>query len=318
MSKPLAKILFMGTPDFAVTVLDGLVQANYEVVQVITQPDRPTGRGKKLAPPPVKVYADKAGLRLWQPENLDDSSWEEAFRQSGADLAVVAAYGRLLPSGLLATLPLGFVNVHASLLPAYRGAAPIQWAIRNQDKETGVTLMQMDAGMDTGDMLAVAKTLISPDETRGSLFDRLANMGRDLLLDTLPKLVAGRVQPHPQDNSRATYAPMFTPEDEAIDWSQEAGVIAAKLRSYLPETGNYTTWNGVRLKIFSAEVQDQDIVGFVPGQISYVDKKSFTVQTGKGGLKVLEVQPPGKRRMVTHAFLNGNPLECGTQLGSSD
>lgn len=315
MSKESLKILYMGTPEFSVTILEGLVQAGYNVVQVVTQPDRPMGRGKKLTSPPVKVYAESKGLSLWQPTDLKDTTWVECFRETGADIAIVAAYGRILPAALLESLPLGFVNVHASILPTYRGAAPIQWAVRNGDTESGISLMQMDSGMDTGDILAQKSIMLSDKETTGSLFERMAQLGRELLLEKLPEIAEGNIEAKAQDESKATYAPMFTDEDEEINWMESAKAIAQKLRAYLPDTGNYSYLEGQRLKFFDVEALEDHNKEYSPGQIIHITKKSFRVQTGDGSLEVFEVQPPGKRRMPSHAFLNGNKLEIGAQFG---
>lgn len=314
MPKPL-RIIFMGTPPFAVTILEALLQANHDIVAVFTQPDKPSGRGRKTVFPPVKTYALDKGLPLYQPTELAAEEWPDLLQRFEADVAVVAAYGRILPEPLLHTTKAGFVNVHASLLPAYRGAAPIQWALRNGDATTGITLMQMDAHMDTGDILVQESLAIDVNETSGSLFARLATLGADMLVRHLPDIVSGRIIGEPQNGALATYAPAFPRDDERINWQHSATAIHALIRAYLPETGCYSIIDGNRLKLFTTEVQAGEQKA-EPGTVVAVHKDHFSVQTGDGFLLIYDVQPPGKKKMSSRDFLNGYSLKIGARFDS--
>lgn len=302
----------MGTPDFSVTILKALEAANtdYEIAAVVTQPDKPAGRGKKLLAPPVKEYAIEKGFKVYQPINLKDEDWYAELELLNIDVAVVAAYGRILPVEILSLPTHGCVNVHASLLPAYRGAAPIQWAIRNRDKETGITLMQMDEHMDTGDILTQDKLKISGKETTGSLFEKLAVLGAKMIIRDLSGICEGSIVGVSQRHDQATYAPMFERRDKEIDWKNSAESIEALIRSYLPESGCYTYLNGKKLTFFKTNITEY-VSQKTPGTIVKVTKESFLVQTGSVCLEILEVQHPGKKRVSCRDFLNGYILNEG-------
>lgn len=306
------RLIFMGTPAFAVTILEALVKAGHDIVCCYTQPDRPKGRGKKLLPPPVKTFAIEQGIAVRQPTDLKDEAVREELVAWQADMAVVAAYGRILPVTLLDALPQGFLNVHASLLPAYRGAAPIQWAIRNGDRMTGISLMRMEAGMDTGAVYVSEGLPIASNETSGSLFEKCAQLGASMVVRYLPEIASGALSPVPQDETMATYAPMFDRADERIDWTLDAEHLTALNRAYLPESGTYSTLDGQRLKLMA--VAPVPLGEGAPGEIIAIDKDSFTVATGKGALRVTEIQPAGKQRMTVQAFLNGRDLALGQRF----
>lgn len=282
---------------------------------VFTQPDKPTGRGRKTVAPPVKSFALDKNLTVYQPEDLVSEKWKKLLEGAKADVAVVAAYGRILPEALLKTTTAGFINVHASILPNYRGAAPIQWAIRNRDTQTGITLMQMDAHMDTGDILSQETLDIAQDDTTGQLFERLAILGAKMLIRDLPGIVNGTITPTKQDHNLATYSPAFPAEDERVCWEQSAEDLHALIRAYLPETGCYTFLDGKRFKLFTT-AYSTDNTEQPPGTIVAVYKDRFSVQTGDGLLEVFEVQAPGKKRMQTRDYLNGYPLKPGTLFDS--
>jgi len=309
----------MGTPDFAVATLRALVEAGEEVVAVVCQPDRPKGRKREPAPPPVKVYAQEQGISVLQPNRLRgdaEASFLATFRALNVDLAVVAAYGQILPASLLETPRHGCINVHASLLPCYRGAAPIQSAIMNGDGETGITIMQMDEGMDTGDILYQASIPIYDHDTSASLHDRLAEVGAEALLHTLGLVRAAALTPRKQDDEEATVAPMLKKEHGLLDWSMSAEQIHAHVRGVFPWPGAFTTWNGRTLKVFPFErfsvVTERRVE---PGTILSVSPQGFEVSCGAGSVWVQEVQLDGRKRMEVVDFLRGNALEVGMRLG---
>ena len=313
MNGPL-KIVYMGTPDFAVPPLRALQESCYQVVAVVTQPDRPKGRGRKLAPPPVKKTAAAFGIQVIQPETVRSDDFHQRMRQLAPDLFVLVAFGQILPPSLLAIPSMGAVNVHASLLPRHRGAAPIQWAIIEGDAETGVTTMMMDKGMDTGDILLMEKTPIAAEETAAELHDRLSEMGAPLLLETLKRLQTGDLTPIPQNPAKATYAPMLKKTDGEIDWSQPAERIARRIRGMTPWPGAYTFSDGMRLKIFKARVLERDI-SVPPGTILECMPGELRVATGKSALAISEIQGKSGKRMPIDDFLCGCRLPDGTCLG---
>lgn len=296
-----AKIVFMGSPEFALPTLRGLA-ANYTVVGVVTQPDRPAGRGRGLTPPPVKQLALQLGLPVIQPQRLKEPDAMQQIQEWAPDAIVVAAFGQILRPAVLDLPRFGCINVHASLLPRWRGAAPIQAAILEGDQQTGITIMRMDPGVDTGPILSQQATPILPEDTAGSLAERLAELGALLLLDTLPAYLSGEVQPQPQQEALATYAPMLNKADGQLDFSQPADVLARRVRAFHPWPGAFTLWEGQVLKILRAH--PVETTSPVPG--------STTIYAGQpalacaAGLLVLdEVQPAGKRPMPGEVFLRG-------------
>lgn len=308
------KIVFMGTPDFSVETLKQIIAAGHEVSLVVTQPDRPRGRGKKPSYSPVKEFAVEHNIPCFQPEKIRDESCIEILERENADIFVVVAFGQILPQRILDIPKYGCMNVHASLLPAYRGAAPIQWSVINGDSETGITTMQMDAGMDTGDILLQERITISPDETGGSLFDKLAAAGGALCVKTLEQIQDGTIHPVPQDHEAATYTRMISKKDGQIDFSISAKKIECLIRGMNPWPSAYTYIGKKMLKIWNAEV----IIpkeNYEPGEVFDVTKESFCVAAGDGALKILSLQLEGKKRMDTADFLRGFSLQNGDRLG---
>ena len=308
------RVVFMGTPDFAVQSLNALVDAGHEVTAVITQPDRPKGRGNKMAFPEVKTRALELGLPVHQPDSVKDGAFLELLKSYDPEVIVVVAFGRILPQAVLDLPPYGCVNVHGSLLPEYRGAAPIQRAVLDGRKETGVTTMRMDIGMDTGDMLMQATLPITDEDTTGTMFDKLAELGGKVLIDTLAGLVNGTVVPVKQDDSKATHAARILKDDEVIRWEDSAEKIFCQIRGLSPAPGAYTWWNGERLKLWKARISDRE-TGKAPGTVVAISKNALTVQTGKGCLEVLELQPAGKKAMPAQAFSNGAGVAEGIVFG---
>ncbi len=295
------RIVFMGSPHFAVPVLEALAR-RFHVVGVVTQPDRPAGRGNVLTPPPVKVRAQALGLPVFQPERVSRPEAVERLRAWNPDLIVVAAYGQILKPQVLQLPRYGCLNVHASLLPRWRGAAPVAYAIWHGDQETGVTIMLMDEGLDTGPILAQRREPIHPDDTAGTLGQRLAHLGADLLVETIPPYLAGEIQPRPQDESQATYAPRLKREDGRLDFTRPAAELARQVRAFDPWPGTYTWWKGKRLKVLRARALDEASPG--PGVPLVVEGKP-AVGTGKGVLLLERVQPEGRKAMEGDAFLRG-------------
>ena len=308
------RVVFMGTPDFAVQSLNALVDAGHEVTAVITQPDRPKGRGNKMAFPEVKTRALELGLPVHQPDSVKDGAFLELLKSYDPEVIVVVAFGRILPQAVLDLPPYGCVNVHGSLLPEYRGAAPIQRAVLDGRKETGVTTMRMDIGMDTGDMLMQATLPITDEDTTGTMFDKLAELGGKVLIDTLAGLENGTVVPVKQDDSKATHAARILKEDEVIRWEDSAEKIFCQIRGLSPAPGAYTWWNGERLKLWKARISDRETCK-APGTVVAISKNALTVQTGKGCLEVLELQPAGKKAMPAQAFSNGAGVAEGIVFG---
>ena len=312
------KIVFMGTPDFAVPTLEALYQSRHEVAAVVTQPDKPKGRGKAMAMPPVKEKALEYGIPVYQPVRVrKDEAFFAELTKIQPDVIVVIAFGQILPKEILEMPKYGCVNVHASLLPKYRGAAPIQWAVIDGEKESGVTTMQMDAGLDTGDMLLKETVALEEKETGGSLFDKLSEVGAQLLIKTLEALENGTVTAQKQPAESPTpYAAMLTKKQGEIDWNQDAKKIECLIRGLNPWPSAYTHYRGKTLKIWDAQVEPEDSkekAGF--GTAVKVTKNDLVIQTANGLLSLKEVQPEGKKRMEVDAFLRGYPVECGECFG---
>ena len=336
------RVVFMGTPDFAVGALEAIVEAGHEVAAVVTQPDKPKGRGKEVQMTPVKTCALEHGIPVFQPVKVREPEAVETLRGYEADIFVVAAFGQILPEGILAMPKYGCVNIHASLLPKYRGAGPIQWAIINGEKITGVTIMQMDKGLDTGDMLLQAEVEIAAGETADTLHDKLAAAGARLIVEALAKIEAGNVTPVKQNDEASCYAKMLNKSMGKIDWNMEAEKLDCLIRGLISWPGAFTVFRGKTLKIWQEEaVSEQMFAGENPvcsaqheqkptgkrgvtacetdasnadtpsGTVVRVDKDAFYVQTGKGVLKILEVQPEGKKRMAVRDFLLGYPVKAG-------
>ena len=303
------RIVFMGTPDFAVPSLRRLVEDGHEVCGVFTQPDKPKNRGMKLLPPPVKEYALSVGIPVFQPTTLRDGSALEQLRELAPQLMVVAAYGKILPVDILQLPPLGCINVHSSLLPKYRGAAPINWAILNGESETGVTIMYMAEGLDTGDMLASAATPIDLNESAQQLHDRLAQMGADLLPQVLDQLEQGTAVAVPQDDAKSCYAPMLSRALSPIDWTRPARVIHNQVRGLIPWPATVTdVITGTPMKIFRTQVLDKQVQA-APGAILAAGEAGIDLACGDGQvLRVLELQAEGGRRMKAGDYLRGHPL----------
>lgn len=308
------RLIFMGTPDFAVGTLAALVRAGHEVVLAVTQPDKPQGRKQTLVPPPVKEKALELGIPVFQPERVREPDAIQKIKEYEPELIVVAAFGQILPKELLELPKYGCINVHASLLPKYRGAAPIQWAILNGDDVTGVTIMRMDVGLDTGDMIAKTEVVIAPEDTGGTLFDRLAEAGAHLCVETIPSIVDGTAVYTPQDERAATKVGMIKKQDGRIDFSRSAKMIEYQVRGLNPWPSAYTFLAGKTLKIWAAEVCAGGDPGDA-GKIAFIKKDCFGVQTGDGILVCKEVQLEGKKRMCAGDFLRGNALEPGMVLG---
>ena len=295
------KVLFMRTPDFAVSTLKAIIEAGHEVIGVVTQPDKPVGRGKKIRFSPVKEEALLHDIPVFQPRKVRDPELVKELSGLGADVGVVVAFGQILPKSLLDSPKYGCLNVHASLLPAYRGAAPIQWAILNGDEETGVTIMQMDAGLDTGDILTKETVKIESDETGGSLHDKLSEVGGRLLVETLALIEQGKLEPVKQGETTTEYASMLTKELGHIDWNRDALEIDRKVRGLSPWPSAYTRVNGKTFKIWSSEVVEGD--GSAPGTIIQKDRGKLVIACGSGALSLREVQMEGKKRMGIEDFL---------------
>jgi methionyl-tRNA formyltransferase len=305
------RVVFMGSPEFAATTLRALLP-RHQVVLVVTQPDKPAGRGKKLVPPPVKAVAEAAGVPVAQPRSARTPEVAAELRATGADLGVVVAYGKILPRAVLEAFPRGCVNVHASLLPRYRGAAPIQWAIIDGERETGVSIMQLDEGMDTGPVLLERRLPIAPDDTAGTLHEKLAPLGAEALLEALDGLERGTLAARPQDHAAATHARMLTKEDGEVDWTESARRVADRIRGVDPWPGAYTSLEGERLKLHGPRVAaDRG----APGEVLGVDERGLQVACGDRSVIITEVQAPGRKRMTAAAFASGRPIPPGTRLG---
>lgn len=310
------RVIYMGTPDFAVPPLCAMKKEGYDVCAVLTQPDKPKGRGKAVQFPPVKECALEYGIPVYQPQKVNTPECISFLKEMQPDVIVVAAFGQILPQEVLDMPPYGCVNIHASLLPRWRGAAPIQWAIIQGDKQSGVTTMQMDAGIDTGDMLLSETVAIEPDETGGSLHDKLASLGAGLLLKTLKGLEEHTITPIPQSSSESCYAKMLHKQMGEIDFGRPADEMERLIRGLNPWPSAFTYFQGKTLKIWRADVQPDNGNDVSLGTVVKVDKDCFYIKTGKDLLAVREVQLEGKKRMGVDAFLRGYHLESGMILGN--
>jgi methionyl-tRNA formyltransferase len=310
-------IVFMGTPDFAAASLEALLKSDDAVVGVVTQPDRPKGRGQVLAPSPVKLLAQREKIPLLQPLKMKDPEFLQTLAGWKPDLIAVTAFGRILPPAVLSLPPRGCINVHGSLLPKYRGAGPIQWAIINGERETGITTMLMDEGMDTGAMLLQEAIPITDDDTTGTLSPRLAELGGRLLVETIARLKAGTLVPTPQDSSQATMAPLLKKEDGIIDWTLPAVTLANRVRGLAPWPGAYTSVpGGDRWTIWRAQALPGPATK-PPGVVMEVTSEAIHVATGEGVLALLELQPANSRRMAVSQYVAGHSISIGLQLGGS-
>ncbi len=318
------KVVFMGTPDFAVPTLQALVSQGHEVVGVFTQPDRPSGRGKHLKPSPVKVAATDLGLKIYQPERIKTPENLELLKELAPEVIIVVAYGQLLSEEILNLPPFGCINVHASLLPDWRGAAPIHWSIMSGDKITGVTTMQMDKGLDTGDMLLKAEYPLEENTTTGEAHDALAELGAQLLLNTLAQISKGELTRTPQEG-KTRYASLLKREHEKIHWDQDAETIHNQIRGLNPWPGSYTRFRGENIKVWKSSLRGKNGVNeplldtkertLKPGEIVACDQIGLWVQTGKGLLLIQEVQPAGKKAMGARDFFLGRRVQLGEGFG---
>jgi methionyl-tRNA formyltransferase len=305
------RLVFLGTPEFAVPTLERIVSAGHEVLTVVTQPNRPKGRGHQTSAPPVKESALRLGLPIYQPERVRRPEAVEHLRALAPEIMVVVGYGQIIPQAIIDIAPRGIVNVHASLLPKYRGAAPIQWAIVNGETVTGITIMQIDAGLDTGDMLLKSETVIGPDENAVELGERLAIIGADLLVETVDRLAAQTIIPVKQDSAQAIYAPILKKEDGCIDWSRPAQAIHNQVRGLQPWPGAYTQFRGQILHIWKAWPHTGS--GSNPGRL--VSLRPPIVSCGDGSLELMQVQLEGRKRIFAIDFANGQRLNENESLG---
>jgi methionyl-tRNA formyltransferase len=305
------RVAFMGTPHFAVPTLQALIESPHDVVMVVAQPDRPAGRGQKLVSPPTIELARAQELPIWQPRAVKSGPFPEAWCALEMDVAVVIAYGRILPERLLDVPRLGCVNVHASILPRYRGAAPIQWAVLNGDAETGITTMQMEAGLDTGPTLLQRSTPIGADETSGTLHDRLAVLGAELLIESLDQLES--LQSRPQDHAAASHAPMLAKADGRVNWTRSAAALGWHVRGMSPWPGAFTMFRDERVKIHAARPVEGLQIDAEPGTVLAVEDE-FHVATGEGVLELIELQRPGKRRQPARDFISGMRVAQGERF----
>ena len=306
-------VIFMGTPDFAVGTLKSLIDSAHQVKAVVTQPDKPKGRGKAMQATPVKEVAKEAGIPVLQPKRVREREVIEELEKIEADVIVVVAFGQIIPKEILTMKRYGCINVHASLLPKYRGAAPIQWAVIDGEKESGVTTMQMDEGLDTGDMLLKEAVRLEKEETGGSLFEKLSHTGAELLLKTLAGLEAGTIVPQNQGDSPTAYAKMLKKDMGRIDWEKSAAEIERLVRGLNPWPSAYTYLDGKTLKIWKADVIPEN-KGVQPGMVAVTAKDGLHIQTGDGVLVIRELQLEGKKRMEAAAYLRGYPFEEGKKL----
>lgn len=308
------RVIFMGTPEFAVPTLAILHESGYDIIGVVTQPDRPKGRGQKLAASPVKEYAVAHGLTVYQPERVKTPEFVDKLKALSPDVIVVVAYGQILSMDILNLPVYGCINVHASLLPKYRGAAPIHWAIINGEATTGITTMYMDRGLDTGDMILKAEIPISVEDTTGSMHDKLARLGAEVLLQTLRQMAAGTAPREAQDNIQATYAPLLNREHERIDWGRTAQDLGNQIRGLNPWPGAFTTHRDRHLKIWRAIPLDEQGKES-PGTVQWVDKEGILVATASGILRLIEIQPQNNKRMHAADYARGHHIEPGEQMG---
>ncbi|HEY6034797.1 MAG TPA: methionyl-tRNA formyltransferase [Kofleriaceae bacterium] len=306
------RVAFMGSPEFAVPCLRA-VAAAHEVALVVSQPDKPAGRGGELRAPAVKVAAQELGLPIIQPKSARNGELAQALRDARVEVAIVVAYGKILPKDVLEAPPLGCINVHGSLLPKYRGAAPVQWAVIDGEAETGVSIMQLDEGMDTGPVWAERRVAIGPEETAGELLARLAPIGAAALIEALPVIASGTARPVAQDHARATHAKMLDKTDGAIDWAQPARAIAARIRGVDPWPGAYATLRGQPIKLFRAVVTDRTPAGDA-GTVVAIDRDGVHVSCTGGVVAIRDVQAAGKKRMAAQAFASGRGIAVGDKL----
>ena len=308
------RIIFMGTPDFAVPTLQGLLHEKYEILSVVTQPDRPKGRGQQLTPSPVKMSAEENNLSILQPKRLDNS-FLNLVLDLAPDLLIVVAFGQIIPGTVLNSAKWGGINIHGSLLPHYRGSAPIQWAVINNEKTTGLTTMFMDEGLDTGPILMQQEVGILEGETAGMLHDRLSSMAPGLLMKTLEGLANGLITERAQDNSRATFAPKLTKEQGLIHWSWPAERVYGLIRGLDPWPGAFTYHNEKMLKLFGCSLAGDKQAVSVPGQIKDLNEQGFEIETGQGSIIIEEIQASGKKRLPVKEFQRGSTLSVGSILG---
>lgn len=306
------KIIFMGTPDFAAASLEALIDSRHEIQAVVTQPDKPKGRKGELTPSPVKVVAEEKGIKVYQPLKVRDEEFVKTLRAYNPDVIVVVAFGQIIPLSILQMPKFGCVNIHGSLLPKYRGAAPIQWAVLDGEKETGITTILMDEGIDTGDILLKKTIKIDTDETSGSLFDKLMALGAETILETLDELEKGNLTPTKQGESPTAYAKMLTKAMGLIDFTKSAKELDCFVRGMDPWPSAYTLLSGKTLKLWKVRVVEG---GGKAGSVIEIGKESFTVACGEGAIEVLEVQLEGKKRMSAGDFLKGSTLNIGQELG---
>ncbi len=312
---PHPKLIFMGTPEFALPTLKALIHHGHEILAVVTQPDRPKGRGRKMVASPVKELAFDHTLEVLQPQRASDEYFCELIKGKEPDLIIVVAFGQIFKKDFLSIPRWGVINIHASLLPKYRGAAPIQWAILNNESQTGLTVMHIDERMDTGPILFQEEIPILQDETFGQLHDRLALEAGDLIIKALNQMAGNPIKESPQDHSMATYAPKIEKSTFLIDWKQHANRISALIRALDPRPGAYTTIQGKEVKLFSSRVVDEDRLDVVPGKVLRDEEGCLCVETGKGVIEIREVQYSGKKRLTAPDFLRGFSLSEGTILG---
>ncbi|HAG08180.1 MAG TPA: methionyl-tRNA formyltransferase [Desulfotomaculum sp.] len=319
------RVVFMGTPSFALPSLEKLLAHGHQVVGVVTRPDRPRGRGKKIQPPPVKEFALAHGLAIYQPLHVKESGFLDALGRLQPEVIIIVAFGQIIPLQIISLPPYGCINLHASLLPKYRGAAPIHRAVINGETKTGVTTMFINEKLDEGDILLQETIPIKEEDNAGTIHDRLAKQGADLLVKTLALLAQGQLKPQPQDHGQATYAPLLRGEDEIIDWSKSAQAIFNLTRGMDPWPGAKTTWDKKTLKIYRVKINKPEInpefypltaLNPLPGQVlTAAPDKGLLVQTGEGRVWIMELQAEGGKRLAAQDFLRGNPLSVNQRLG---
>ncbi|PID41073.1 MAG: methionyl-tRNA formyltransferase [Proteobacteria bacterium] len=315
MSRRSLKVIFFGTPDFAVPALTSLINGPDTVVAVVTRPDRPKGRGRKTSSPPVRLLAQEHHIPVLQPTKITTGAFAASLAAFQPDIIIVAAYGRVLPPAILECAAHGCINIHGSLLPRHRGAAPIQWSLIHGDKEVGVTIMQMDEGLDTGDILMKKAFAPDPGETAGTLFTKIAHVGGEAMMETLDMLETGGIKAVEQDHSRATYAPLLSKEDGRLDWSRPAVELDCLIRGVDPWPTAFSLLDGRKLQLFKPEVvyRQNDAPA---GTVIRADREGLLISTGAFCLLVTEVKPEGRKRMRVESFLNGCPIKAGTILSS--
>ncbi|PMD73442.1 methionyl-tRNA formyltransferase [Companilactobacillus nuruki] len=312
----MTKIIFLGTPEFSATVLKGLIKEGYDIIAAVTQPDKPVGRKQKLQKSPVKLIAEDENIKLYQPAKLPGSPEVEELKSLNADLIVTAAYGQFLPTSFLNSAKIAAINVHGSLLPKYRGGAPIQWSLLNGDKETGITIMYMVKGMDAGDIISQEKLPITLDDDNGSLFEKMAIVGRELLLDTIPKILSGDIHPIAQDPDKVVFSPNISKEQEHIDFNQPAEQVFNQIRALSPDPGAWVMLDGQRTKIYKTEIVSEKF-DQETGTIAELGKKRLVIVAGDNrGVSIKKIQPAGKKIMDVANYLNGmgKNLKEGQQI----